>query len=532
MFKTSLRLSVVTLLMLTSAVFAANLADTRLLDAVKSENLTAVKKALEQGAKVDAADPDGSTALLWAAQRNNDEIVAALLAAGAKATAASRFNMTPLAVAASNGNAKIVTRLLDAGADANSVSKEGETALMSASLNGDAATVKLLIQRGAKVNEAEPYKGQTALMLAAGEGNAKAVEMLLEFGADVKAKSKGGYSPFLFAVRNRQTEAIKALLAHGANVNEATTDGSSALSIAIVNGYFDIGALLLDKGADPNVADPRGSALHAVIWMRRPGAPWEAAALAEDPEGPPKQSGNVTALELARKLLEKGANPNVKWEFKEQRFSKSLGTTRNPPNINLGRHYITFNGSTPFYNAARNGDAPMMKLLVEFKADPKTPNVGGVTPLMAAAALDYYEGETPGPYTGVSEAERLEAVKLALALGNDINARTNFGEYQMLGAPEFQLKTYPTNMDQLLDMGYGDPRFNMMTALHGAVISNQQSIVQFLVDNGAKLDAKNQVGWTPLMMTKGLFLANAFKEFPGTAKILREAMIKQGLPVE
>jgi hypothetical protein len=157
-------------------------------------------------------------------------------------------------------------------------------------------------------------------------------------------------------------------------------------------------------------------------------------------------------------------------------------------------------------------------------------NKYGVTPLMVAAGLDYYEGETPGPFNGVSEAERLEAVKLALQLGGDINAKTNFGEYPMIGSPESTLKTYPSNMDSLLTMGTGDPRFNGMTALHGAVISNQPSIVQYLIDQGAKVDAKNQVGWTPLMMTKGLFLANAFKEFPAAAKILRDAMVKQGIP--
>ncbi len=52
-----------------------------------------------------------------------------------------------------------------------------------------------------------------------------------------------------------------------------------------------------------------------------------------------------------------------------------------------------------------------------------------MTPLMACPpALDYYEGETPGPLTGVPEAERLEAVKYAYELGNDINARTHLGD--------------------------------------------------------------------------------------------------------
>ncbi|MEO8100537.1 MAG: ankyrin repeat domain-containing protein [Acidobacteriota bacterium] len=512
--------------------FGATLADTRLLDAVKAENLSAVRAAIAQGASIAATDPDGSTALHWAAQRDNDAIVAALIAAGAKVDANTRFSITPLSLAAMNGNAKIMARLLDAGADVNSTSSEGQTILMTAALNGNPEAVKLAIQRGAKVNTIEPYKGQTATMWAAGEGNAKAIELLVEFGADVKLKSKGGYTAFHFAVRNRQMEAAKVLLAHGALVNETIPDGTGPLNMAIVNGYFDVASMLLDAGADPNQADARGSALHSLTWMRKPGAPWEAAALAEDPEGPPKQSGNVTALELAKKLLEKGANPNKRLEWKEGRFGKSSGTTKAPAGIPLGRHFLSFNGSTPFYNAARNGDAPLMKLLVQFGADPKIPNAQGVTPLMAAACLDFYEGETPGPTTGVPEPERLAAVKLALELGNDINAVTDFGTYELVGDPEFLLKGYPTNFDQLQDLGVGDPRFNKMTALYGAILSHQDSILQFLIDSGAKLNVKNQAGWTPLMMTKGVFLANSFKEFPVAGKMLRDAMAKQGIPVE
>jgi hypothetical protein len=82
-------------------------------------------------------------------------------------------------------------------------------------------------------------------------------------------------------------------------------------------------------------------------------------------------------------------------------------------------------------------------------------------------------------------------------------------------------------------LGVGDPRWNGMTALHGAVISNQPSILQYLIDKGAKLDTKNSLGWTPLTITKGIFMANSNKEFPVMAKILTKAMIDKGLlPVE
>jgi ankyrin repeat protein len=174
----------------------------------------------------------------------------------------------------------------------------------------------------------------------------------------------------------------------------------------------------------------------------------------------------------------------------------------------------------------------MMHLLVDNGADPKINTEVGITPLMAAAGLDYYEGESPGPLTGVPEAERLEALKLALKLGGNINAKAHLGDYPMVGDAEFTLLTYPKNMDDLLNLGVGDPRWDGMTALHGAVLSNQPSLVQYLVDQGAQVDIKNRLGWTPLMMTKGIFMANSKKEFPIAAQILKKAMAQQGLVAE
>jgi len=55
----------------------------------------------------------------------------------------------------------------------------------------------------------------------------------------------------------------------------------------------------------------------------------------------------------------------------------------------------------------------------------------------------------------------------------------------------------------------GDPRFAEMTALHGAVICNQPSIVKYLIEQGVEVNAKNRLGWTPLMMAGGLYIANA-----------------------
>jgi ankyrin repeat protein len=165
-------------------------------------------------------------------------------------------------------------------------------------------------------------------------------------------------------------------------------------------------------------------------------------------------------------------------------------------------------------------------LLAAHGADPKMPNVLGVTPLIAAAGLDYWEGEAPGPFTGVSEAERIEAVKLALELGNDINAHADFGDYKMDGDPQYLLLYYPLNMDELIDKVLGDPRWSGSTPLHAAVVSNQPGIVKFLIERGADINSRTKLGWTPLMMAQGIFFANARKDYPAAAAVLRAAGAK------
>lgn len=505
--------------------------DLRLIEAARNGDVKSARALLQQRVPVSATAADGSTALHEAVRHDNLEIAQLLIAAGADVKAATRYNITPLSFACSNGNAAMIERLLNAGADPNSTSEEGQTALMTASLTGKADAVKLLISRGANVNAAEPNQGQTALMWAASDGRTRSTEMLLEFNADIKTKSKGGFTPLLYAVRNGHEDTVKTLLAHGADANDVAPDGTSALNMAVVNAYYDLAAILLDHGANPNAPDPRGSALHTLAWLRKPGSDG-GNGLGRRSYAPPLPNGNLTALDLAKKLLDKGANPNTRIVWQEQKFGQEGGTMRNPPLIRLGRHYLTYMGATPFYLAAHNGDAEYMRLLADRGADPKIPSVLGVTPLITAAGLDYWEGEAPGPFTGVSEAERLDAVKLAIELGNDINTPAIFGDYEMQGDPEYMLLYYPLNLKDLVGKVPGDPRWSGSTALHGAVVSNQPTIVQYLVDRGAKLDAKTKTGWTPLMMAGGVFFANAKKEYPAAAEILKKAMAEKGLTAD
>jgi ankyrin repeat protein len=505
------------------AAGAAQAAEPALITAVRSQSAARVAAVLSENADVNAVAADGSTALLAAVELDDVALVDLLLAAGARVDLKNRHNVSPLAVAAMNGNAALLERLLARGARVDELSGEGQTALMLAAQNGRPEAVALLLEKGANVAAIEPFRGQTALMWAAGAGNADATRLLLEHGARVEDKSKAGFTALLFAVRNAQLDALRVLLAHGANANAVAPDGTSALGMAVVNAYYEVASMLLEHGADPNLPDPRGSPLHTLAWLRKPGASG-TAAVGGEAESVPVPVGKVTSLELAQQLLAHGANPNVRIDWREQRFGKEGGTARNPPDIELGRHLLTYVGATPFYVAAKNGDVALMRILVNGGADATITNKFGVTPLMVAAGLDYWEGETPGPHNGVPEEERLEAVKLAVALGNDVNARADFGDYPMTGDPAHTLLYYPHNIDDLLDLGVGDPRWDGCTALHGSIIANQPSITQYLIDQGADPEARNDLGWTPLMMARGVFLANASREFPGAEAVLLKAL--------
>ena len=107
-----------------------------------------------------------------------------------------------------------------------------------------------------------------------------------------------------------------------------------------------------------------------------------------------------------------------------------------------------------------------------------------------------------------------------------ISARADFGDLDMTGEPDYTLLYYPHNIDELVNLGVGDPRWDDCTALHGSIISGQPSITRYLVEQGAQVDAKNALGWTPLMMARGVFLANASREFPQAEAVLLEALEK------
>ncbi len=441
-------------------VAVAAAASAPLIDAVKAGDAAAVERLLAAGVSVRGAEFDGATALHWAAHHDRLEMAGLLLEAGAEVDAANRYGVTPLALASVNGSARMIERLLEAGADPNLPNPEGETPLMTAARTGDAGAIATLLAHGAGVDATEAWRGQTALMWAAAQNQAAAVAALLDAGADANARSARGFTPLLFAAREGHVDVLDALVRAGADVDDALpSNGMSALVLAVYNAQYDFATALLDLGADPDAAGNGWTALHQVVWTHRPN-------LGRNPPFP-VPLGDLDAFDMVRALAAAGADLDAR-------------QTREPRDGN--RNMLNRVGSTPFLQAAKVADVEMMQLLVDLGADPSITTAQGVTPLMAAAGVGIWKiGENPG-----TNDEALAAVRLAWALGNDVNAVDANGD----------------------------------TALHGAIHRGAGGVVRFLVEKGAEIDAVNGKGWSPLSVAQGVFYPNTFNRHPALVTLL------------
>ncbi len=460
---------------------AAGAAPVRLIEAVKAADKAAIRELLQQRVDVNAAEPDGATALHWAARANDLQTAEVLIRAGANVKAANRYGVTPLYLACTNGNPALIEMLLKAGADPNTALPEGETALMTAARSGNVDAVNALVAHGADINRKETWRGQTALMWAASEGHSDVIRVLLAHGADIRARSNGGFTPLLFAVREGNIGTVKTLLEAGADLNESlparrrtggtpdaeTEAGINAFMLAVGNVHYELAAFLLDKGADPNSAPQGFTALHQISWLRRPGT--------GDNNPAPQGSGNMDSLEFVRRLVARGANVNAR------------ATKQANMGVTIRFHSI---GATPFLLAARTADVQLMHLLLELGADPLLPNEDGTTPLLAAAGVGTNSPlEEPG-----TEPEVMEAVKLVLERGGgDINTVDKNGD----------------------------------TVMHGAAHKHVPSVIRFLAEKGAKVQIWNQpnkAGQTPLKVAEGVLVGMNIVSHAPSAAAIRELM--------
>jgi ankyrin len=424
-----------------------------------------------------ATDPSLADAI----QKGDNAAVRRLLQTHPDVNASQPDGSTPLLLAVDHNNAEVAELLIRAGANVRLANEYGATALSVASANGNIAIIKMLLD--AKADPDAPLlSGETPLMSAADKGNVDTVRLLLNAGANANAKeTKGGQTALMWAAVGKQPEIVRLMVEHGADVRARSKGDFTALLFAAQQGDAESGRILLSAGADVNEARKRDGM--TALMLAAAGGHIEFSTLLLDKGGNPnltEQRGytalhyaalNASRVALVKTLLSHGANPNARTIKDSPRTSNSG---------------VSFKGATPLFFAASVGNFEGLRALVTGGADPFMKTDEGTAPLQVATW-----GGNPYNHDWTEDEKKnlLETTKVLAELGADVNAT---GEHKW-------------------------------TALHGAAYKAVDSVVQYLVEHGAKMDVFDEYGQTPLSIANAVITVGIKDCYYQSSRVVRKS---------
>ena len=330
-------------------------------------------------------------------------------------------------------------------------------------------------------------------------------------------------TPLLTAAQHGDIEMARLLIAAGADVNQPGADGTYPLPFAVVDGHDDFALFLLQEGSDPNTRIDGIPALAAAAgnvdtwlsgWDQRHG---DARYVSRY-----RSSGGriyLTAaqrLPLVEALLAAGADPNGRIETSAmlmnyigypkkgafEPFACGTGDLRGATALWVAAFGAASEGA---YRSSAAGSenyrvessADIVRVLLDAGADQSLATDDGTTPFMVAAGLGrstFRPNWTRGNRSRGAE----EATRVLLDAGAEINA-VNEADF---------------------------------SALHGAAFRGLNEVVEYLVEHGADIDARDYRGRTPFRLAEGSKQSFQFQAFPETAELLAAlgANIRLGVP--
>jgi ankyrin repeat protein len=559
-------------------------------DAAMRGDTAAVRTLVAQKADVNAPQGDGMTALHWTALNGDLATMDVLLKAKAAVEPVTRVGgYSPLHLASSSGHGAAVVRLLDAGSNAAAVTATGVQSVHFAAQSGTAEGVRALLDRGVGVDVRDVTHGRTPLVFAVSQNRIEVMKVLIERGADVAAATKvidyversrtdgserssrdrdvtaatgrapavaggidapaaaatatqgaqgrgagrgraaandpvdpddpdipqtgrrgggggrgggasgpsaiqqigrqGGFTALHYAARDGFADAAAMLIDAGMDINRPSDgDRSTPMLVAILNGQYDIARTLLDRGANPNLRSDDGVApLFAVLnneWALRTWYPQPTAGAQQ----------RASYLDLMEALLKRGADPN----------------TRTLSHIwyaayNTGRMGVEFVGATPFWRAAYALDVEAMRLLLRYGADPNIP-----TMTFGTAARPNDQSGLPAVPAGGPHVPPFHAA-------SGVGYGTSRVAQQHRTVPDGWMAAAKFFIEELrVDVNMRDA--DGFTALHHAAARGDNEMIKYLVSHDANVMVVNRAGQTTVDMANSP--EQRTQPFPETIKLL------------
>ena len=403
-----------------------------------------VAGALPLSAAVDSA-------LIDAVKRQDADAIRRLLGEGADPNEPQADGATALHWAAHREHTDAVDLLLGAGADVNAVNRLGASALFLASKNGDADLIERLLAAGADPGLALPA-GETPVMTAARSGTARGVRLLTDAGADVNVREETrGQTALMWASAQGHHDVMRALLDAGADVDGEAGNGASPLAVAVHSGYPPVARVLLDAGADPDAMGAGYNALHAAVLR-----------------------GHLATVEA---LLANGADPDI-------RLQKPTPVRRASEDWSFKTSMVS---ATPYWLAAYFREHEIMRVLAEGGADPTL-----TTTELWQPVKDRADGVGPPQVVGGF----VTPLQAALRGASDRGRFYVIANEDPVGEELLALEASTVAVSHGNDVGRAD--FAGSAPLHDAASRNLVSVVRFLAEQGADVNATDGGGRTPL----------------------------------
>ncbi|XP_056386197.1 poly [ADP-ribose] polymerase tankyrase-2 isoform X3 [Hyla sarda] len=490
-----------------------------------------VEYLLQSGANVHARDDGGLIPLHNACSFGHAEVVNLLLRHGADPNARDNWNYTPLHEAAIKGKIDVCIVLLQHGADPTIRNTDNRTALdlsdpsaksvltgeykkdelLESARSGNEEKMMALLMPLNVNSHASDGRKSTPLHLAAGYNRVKIVQLLLQHGADVHAKDKGDLVPLHNACSYGHYEVTELLVKHGACVNAMDLWQFTPLHEAASKNRVEVCSLLLSYGADPHMLNCHNKSaidlaptpqLKEVLAYEFKGHSLLIAARESDVARIKKHLSldivnfrhpqtHETALHFAasspypkRKqvcelLLRKGANVNEKTKDFLTTLHVAAEKGHNDVVEVLLKHEAKVNaldnlGQTSLHRAAHCGHLQTCRILLNSGCDPAIVSLQGFTALhmgnesvqqLLQEGLSFSNTDADRQLLEAAKAGDIETVK-KLCNSQTVNCR--------------------------------DVEGRQSTPLHFAAGYNRVAVVEYLLQHGADVHAKDKGGLVPL----------------------------------
>ena len=264
--------------------------------------------------------------------------------------------------------------------------------LVDALASGDTSTFNLLLSRGASPDSVSHQTGQSSLHVACALQSADVIEKLIEARADVNLKTHDGWkqTPLHVAAPHGHT-CLRLLLGAGAEPLEARGgDGKRASQLSIEGSRARTELTMAETRQQAVGTQMIHSAL--IVTAAAAGQVQTVKALLHSHTHPDSFGPNGTSAlheacirghaDLVRMLLEARAEPGLPSRPSESsaQHGASLAHSKHgaAPLSGIQRAVV---GMTALHFAASAGCAPVLKLLLRAKADPRARDEQGQLPL-------------------------------------------------------------------------------------------------------------------------------------------------------